>query len=127
MTDWTHDIYDKYDKYIKALAADLSDCNPDHNQSNRTRKAERYWNAAISVNIHETVRSTVKKNDRLFLENTQVDLTQQIKASKKVSIDQLLSALNNPNVCLLSKKSYVLKYVLDKKICTALREIFAHL
>ena len=84
MTDQTHDIYDKYDKYNKALAADLSDRNPDHNQSNRARNAEKYCHSAMSVNIYETVRSALKKNDRLCLENTQVDLTWQIEASKTV-------------------------------------------
>ena len=77
----------------------------------------------LSVNIYETVRSAFRNNDRLCLENIQVDLTLQIEASK-VSVDELLSALNNPNVSLarnIGAESYVPKYVLDKKMCTAPR------
>ena len=127
MTDQTHDIYDKYDKYIMRLLLNfvLSDRNPDHKHCDRARNVEKYCHTAMSVSIYDTVRSAFKKNDRLCLEKTQIHLTKQIEASKKVSVDELLSALNNPNVSLarnIGAESYVPKYVFDeKKICTALR------
>ena len=67
-----HDIYDKYDKYIikRLLTLLIVSRNPDHNQCDRARNAEKYCYTAMSVNIYETVRSAFEKNYRLCLENT---------------------------------------------------------
>ena len=80
----------------------------------------------MSGNIFDNVQSAFAANDFESLQRLYTELEKKIDFSRASSVDELLSAINNPGRSLarnFGAESYIPKYVRDKKdkACTAIR------
>ena len=72
----------------------------------------------MSGNIFDNVQSAFAANDFESLQRLYTELEKKIDVSRASSVDELLSAINNPGRSLarnFGAESYIPKYVRDKK------------